>query len=149
MTQVWSLASLSGLRIWHCHKMWCRSQTRLGSGVAVSVAQACSYSSDSTPSLGTSVCHGCGPKKRTKKEWQGRYSLVVHQVKDPALSLQRLGSLLWCGFDPWPLNFHMLQLQEREGGRKREKEREREREKERKERRKEKTRESSIIHNSK
>ena len=28
-------------------------------------------------------------------------------VKDPVLSLQRLGSLLWCGFDPWPWNFHM------------------------------------------
>ena len=22
-------------------------------------------------------------------------------VKDPALSLQQFGSLLWCGFDPW------------------------------------------------
>ena len=27
---VWSLASLSGLRIWHCHELWCRLQTRLG-----------------------------------------------------------------------------------------------------------------------
>ena len=31
-----------------------------------------------------------------------RNSLVVQQVKDLALSLQQLGSLLWCGFDPWP-----------------------------------------------
>ena len=23
------------------------------------------------------------------------------------MSLQCLGSLLWCGFDPWPRNFHM------------------------------------------
>ena len=29
-------------------------------------------------------------------------SLVAEQVKDPALSLQWLGSLLWSGFDPWP-----------------------------------------------
>ena len=29
------------------------------------------------------------------------------QVKDPALSLQWLGSLLWCRFDPWPRDFHM------------------------------------------
>ena len=36
--QVPSLASLSGLRIWHCHELWCRSQMRLGSGVAVAVA---------------------------------------------------------------------------------------------------------------
>ena len=27
-------------------------------------------------------------------------------VKDWALSLQWLGLLLWCGFDPWPGNFH-------------------------------------------
>ena len=30
-------------------------------------------------------------------------------VKDLALSLQQLGLLLWCGFDRWPRNFHMLQ----------------------------------------
>ena len=26
-----SLASLSGLRVWRCHELWCRSQMRLGS----------------------------------------------------------------------------------------------------------------------
>ena len=36
----------------------------LRSGVAVAVAG--SYSSDSTPSLGTSICSGRGPKKTTK-----------------------------------------------------------------------------------
>ena len=45
---------------------------RLGSRVAVAVAvvQASGYSSDSTPSLGTSICHGRGPRKgkKTKKE---------------------------------------------------------------------------------
>ena len=30
---------------------------------------------------------------------------MVQWVKDPVLSLQRLRSLLWCGFDPWPGNF--------------------------------------------
>ena len=35
--QVWSLALLSGLRIPHCYEPWCRSQTRLGSGIAVPV----------------------------------------------------------------------------------------------------------------
>ena len=29
-------------------------------------------------------------------------------VKDPPLSPQRLGSMLWCGLDPWPGNFQML-----------------------------------------
>ena len=30
-----SLASLSGLRIWCCHELWCRSQMRLGSCIAI------------------------------------------------------------------------------------------------------------------
>ena len=35
--QVRSLASISELRIRHCRELWCRSQTQLGSGVAVAV----------------------------------------------------------------------------------------------------------------
>ena len=64
--RVWVLVSLSGLGIQHCHELLCRSQTRLGSGVAVAVLWAGSCSSDSTPSLGTSVCHRGGPKKRKR-----------------------------------------------------------------------------------
>ena len=60
--RVRSLASLSGLRIQCCCELWCRSQTRLRFGVAV----AGSYSSDLVPSLGTSICQGCGPKKQNK-----------------------------------------------------------------------------------
>ena len=42
----------------------------LGFCVAVAVAQASSYNSDSTPSLGTSTCRGSGPRngKKTKKK---------------------------------------------------------------------------------
>ena len=36
-TRLWSLASLSGLNIRHCHELWCRSQMQLGSTVAVAV----------------------------------------------------------------------------------------------------------------
>ena len=32
---------------------------------------------------------------------------LVQQVKDPVLSLQWLGSLLWYRLDPWPRNFHI------------------------------------------
>ena len=39
-----------------------------GSGVAVAVAKAGSCSSDYTPSLGTSICHECGPKMTKKKK---------------------------------------------------------------------------------
>ena len=42
---------------------------QLGSRVAVAVVQASSYSSDLTPSLGTSICCWFSPKnKQTKKE---------------------------------------------------------------------------------
>ena len=46
---------LSGLRIYCCHELWCRSQTCLGSRVAVALAWAGGYSSNSTPSLATSI----------------------------------------------------------------------------------------------
>ena len=77
---VWFLASLSGLRIQRCPELWCRLQTWLGSGIAVALVQAGSNSSDQTPSLGTSICHGCGPKKTKDKKkrstnnkcWRGR-----------------------------------------------------------------------------
>ena len=70
-----SLASLSGLRIRCCREPWCWSQTQLGSCVAVAVVEDGSYSSDSTPSLGMSICRGCSPKKtkkRKKKRKEGR-----------------------------------------------------------------------------
>ena len=64
--QVPSQASISGLRIRGCCELCCRSQTRLGSGMAVAVAVADSCSSNSTPSLGTSTCCECGPKKKKR-----------------------------------------------------------------------------------
>ena len=66
-----SLALLSRLRIRCCHELQCRSQRQLGSAVAVAVAvvEAGSYSSDSAPSLETSICLGrCGSKKKRKKK---------------------------------------------------------------------------------
>ena len=64
--QVWSQALLSGLRIWCCCEPWCRSKMWLRYDVAVAVSRASTYSSDSTPCMGTSICHKCCPKK-TKK----------------------------------------------------------------------------------
>ena len=60
--QFQSLALLSKLGIWQSHELWYSLQTQLGSCVAVAVASNCS--SDSTPSLGTSICWGCSPKKQ-------------------------------------------------------------------------------------
>ena len=53
-TRMWvqSLASLRGLGIWRGHEQCRRSQ----------------ISSDSTPSLGTSICRRCSPKKQKKKK---------------------------------------------------------------------------------
>ena len=65
---VQSLALLSGLMINSCCELWCWSQTWLRSCIAVGLAQASSYSSNSTPSLGTSISHSCGPKKTKKKK---------------------------------------------------------------------------------
>ena len=64
-THVRSLALLGGLRFQHCCERWL--QTWLGSCISVAVVQASSYSSDLTPSLGTSICCKCGPKKTKNK----------------------------------------------------------------------------------
>ena len=61
------LAPLSVLRIQHYSELWCRSQTRLVSHIAVAVMKARSWSSDWTTSLGTSIGPRCGPKKQEKK----------------------------------------------------------------------------------
>ena len=66
--QVQSLALLSGLRIWHCHELWCRSHL---AWICVAVSVAGSYSSNSASSLGTSICCGCSLKKQKKKKKKG------------------------------------------------------------------------------
>ena len=66
--RVQSLASLSGLRIQRCYKLWCRSQARPRSGIAVAVSQAGSYSSNWTPSLGASIRCRCSPEKTTNQQ---------------------------------------------------------------------------------
>ena len=64
-TKVQSLALLRGFRIQCCHDLQYRLQMQLRSCV-VAVAEAGHCGSDSIPSLETSICHKCGPKK-TKK----------------------------------------------------------------------------------
>ena len=71
-TQFLSLASLSGLRIQHCRELWCSLQTWLRSYVAVAVASASGCSSGLTPSLGTSICCWCSPKKTKKEKKMGK-----------------------------------------------------------------------------
>ena len=47
-------------------ELWCRSQTQFRSGFAVAVVEAGSCSLNWTPSLGTSICRRCCPKKQKK-----------------------------------------------------------------------------------
>ena len=65
-------------------------QLKLGSCVTVSAAQAGSYSPDSTPSLGTSICCRCGPKKKKKRALVPFKRLTAYSP--PGLHLQTLGS---------------------------------------------------------
>ena len=86
-----SLALPGGLRIWHCCELWRRSQMWLRSGITVTVAVASSNSSDRTPSLGTSICLWCSPKRTkdkrkiswTKWKWSTVYriSTFIGQCK--------------------------------------------------------------------
>ena len=66
-----NIGSIPGLSQWVKDLVlpWCTSQMWLGChvAVAVAVAVASSHSSDSTPSLGTSICHTCGPIKTKQK----------------------------------------------------------------------------------
>ena len=97
--EVRSLASLSGLRIRHCCELWCRSQTKLRSYVAVAVAVVSSCSSNSTPTLRKSICCRYSPKKQNKHThtnpkkqaavWQYfRCTLYVCHSVDMALNLK-------------------------------------------------------------
>ena len=66
--QVQSLALLSGRKSRIAVTCGVGRRCKLRSHVAVAVAQAGNCSSNSTPSLGTSICHRCGPKKAKNKQ---------------------------------------------------------------------------------
>ena len=82
---VHSLASLNGLRIQGCRDLWYRLWMWLGSGIAAAVVWASSYSSDLTPSLGNSICHGCGSKMTTKKKKKKNLNQIFKEEIIPIL----------------------------------------------------------------
>ena len=72
-TRVRPLASLGGLRFWHCCELWC-VRRRCGSDLAL-LWLWCGPAATALirpPSLGTSICSRCGPKKTPKKVRPGR-----------------------------------------------------------------------------
>ena len=82
--RVRSLALFSGLRIRHCCELWCRLQMQLGPSIAVTVVQVGGCSSNYIPSLGTSRCHRCSPRKdkKKKKRYKRTYSKTEIESKD-------------------------------------------------------------------
>ena len=64
--RVQSMALLSGLRIRCCCKLQHRSQMQIKSRIAVAVVSTAS--SNLPPSLGTSICHRCGSKKKKREK---------------------------------------------------------------------------------
>ena len=61
--------------------MWYRSQTQLGSCVAVAVVQASSCSCDSTPSLGTSICAALKKKEKRKRKERKTVKTLMKELK--------------------------------------------------------------------
>ena len=91
-----SLTSVSGLGIWGCCELWCRSQMWLGSCVAVAVASAGSYSSDfQTPSLGTSIGRRCGPRKKTKDKDKIKAEREQNGKEDTSIRSSFVELLFW------------------------------------------------------
>ena len=78
-----SLALISGLRTQHCHKLWWRSRMWFRSIIAVTVAVvcSCSSSSDSTPSLGDSICCRCSPEKTNKQTNKSCQQRILYLAK--------------------------------------------------------------------
>ena len=62
------LGLLSGLRIWRCPELGCRSKTWMGSGIAVALVQAGGYGSDLTHSLEPPYAVGAALKRLKKKK---------------------------------------------------------------------------------
>ena len=80
--QVRSLALLSGLRIWCCYELWCRCRHSSYPKLLWPWCRPAAASSDSTPSLGASICCGCDPKKtKKKKEKESMVHIQTHQYR--------------------------------------------------------------------
>ena len=105
-----SPASLSGLRIRCCHELWCRLQTRLGSCIAVAVAEAGSCGFDSTPSLGTSTCPGWGPKNKQTNKQKNSFSHFFRLLPLPKHFSYLLSGKLFTSYFKIYLSGSLLQL---------------------------------------
>ena len=79
-------------------QMWLRSRLAVIPPVCPAVASASSCRSDLTPSLGTSMCHSYGPKKKdTHTHTHTHRKIVVVEVIHP-MKFLILQILIWCKF---------------------------------------------------
>ena len=78
---VWSLTLLSGLRIQHCHELWCRSQTQIRSDIAMAVAVASSYSSHST--LSWELPYSTSVTLKSKNKTKIKMFTIPKEVESP------------------------------------------------------------------
>ena len=69
---------VGSMRLWvpPLDLLWYRLQTWLGSCIAVAVVEASSCGYDWTPSVVTSICPRCGPKKQKQKQKNNSYRLL-------------------------------------------------------------------------
>ena len=80
-----SLVSFSGLWIWHCHKLWCRSQMRLRSGVAIAAAQA--FTAALIPSLAWEFPYAARAAiERKKRKAVYHLEKILNSIKQNVLS---------------------------------------------------------------
>ena len=84
-------ATLSGLKIWCCHKLQHSSQKQIRSCVAEAVVQASSFISGSNPSLGISICHWCSPKKKINKNLTCTYRTNIMLTFTLSMSNDSMG----------------------------------------------------------
>ena len=115
-----SLALLGGLRIQRCHELWCSLQVWLGSGIAVAVAVAGTYTSELPYALGVALkrqkkkkkafvafplwCSGFSPQLHSSGCCRGVGSVLtpVEWVKDSSLWQWWHTLQLELRFKPWP-----------------------------------------------
>ena len=66
-----------------------------GSGVAVAVVSASSYRSTSTPSLGTSICHGCAPPQKKNKHYLNEATGSIEFLQNDPKNLEAMQKGTW------------------------------------------------------
>ena len=86
-----SLVSLSGLRLWHCHELWCRSQVQLESGIAVVWRRLKAAALIRPLAWGTSICLRFGPKETKNKKKTNKKHLFKDWGKGHIIFRESIG----------------------------------------------------------